>query len=137
MDHRVAFKVYYEDTDALGIVYYANYLKYLERGRTEYVAAHGRTVQDWNADGYLIVVHTVHLTYRRPARLGDVVDVVSDFTLDSRFRGTFHQRVERAGEVLVDGRIEVVCLDADQQLISFPPGLRELAGPPDPSSDPS
>ena len=133
----MTYKVYYEDTDALGIVYYANYLKYLERGRTEYLAAHGRTVQEWNADGYLIVVHTVQLTYRRPARLGDVVEVMSSFTLDSRFRGTFHQRVERAGEVLVDGRVEVVCLDADQQLISFPPGLRELAAPPPGEAAPS
>ena len=119
--------MYYEDTDALGIVYYANYLKFMERGRTEYVAAHGKAVQDWNREGYLIVVHAVHLTYRRPAGLGDVVDVVSRFTLESRFRGTFHQRVERAGEVLVDGQVEVVCLDADQQLVSFPAGLQELA----------
>jgi acyl-CoA thioester hydrolase len=133
VDHRVSYKVYYEDTDALGIVYYANYLKYLERGRSEYLAARGRTVQEWNRDGYLIVVHTVHVTYRRPARLGDLVDVVSRFTLDSRFRGTFHQRVERDGELLVDARVEVVCLDADEQLMSFPEGLRALADDPVPS----
>lgn len=127
MDHRVSYPVYYEDTDSLGIVYYANYLKYLERGRTEFLAARGKPVQEWNADGVLIVVHAVHLTYRRAATLGDVLDVVSRFTLESRFRGTFHQRIERAGEVVVDGTVEVVCLDADRRLRSFPEGLRELA----------
>ena len=122
--------MYYEDTDSLGIVYYANYLKFMERGRTEFLAARGRTVQDWNRDGILIVVHSVHITYRRAATLGDVLDVVSSFALGSRFRGTFHQRVERAGELIVDADVEVVCLDADQQLISFPPGLAELADGP-------
>ncbi|MFL5800449.1 MAG: thioesterase, partial [Roseiflexaceae bacterium] len=48
MEHRVAYKVYYEDTDCLGVVYYANYLKYLERGRTEFVGAQGRDIRDWN-----------------------------------------------------------------------------------------
>jgi acyl-CoA thioester hydrolase len=128
MDHRVSYPVYYEDTDSLGIVYYANYLKYLERGRTEFLAARGKPVQEWNAEGVLIVVREVHLTYRRSAGLGDVLDVVSRFTMESRFRGTFHQRVERAGEVVVDGTVEVVCLGADRQLRSFPDGLRELAG---------
>jgi acyl-CoA thioester hydrolase len=125
--HRVSYPVYYEDTDCLGIVYHANYLKYLERGRTEFLAAHGRTVQDWNRDGYLIVVHALHITYRRPATLGDVLDVVSRFTLESRFRGTFHQHVERSGEELVQAQVEIVCLDADRQLVSFPDGLRALA----------
>src|SRR5947207_11745337 len=46
MEHRVAYKVYYEDTDCLGVVYYANYLKYLERGRTEFVGAQGRDIRD-------------------------------------------------------------------------------------------
>jgi tol-pal system-associated acyl-CoA thioesterase len=126
VDHRVSYKVYYEDTDSLGIVYYANYLKYMERGRTEFLAARGKPVQQWNAEGVLIVVHSVNLVYRRAAALGDVLDVVSRFTVDSRFRGTFHQRIERGGDLIVDGRVEVVCLDADQQLRSFPDGLRDL-----------
>ena len=129
MEHRVSYKVYYEDTDCLGIVYHANYLKFMERGRSEFLAAHGRTVQDWNREGYLIVVHSLHITYRRAAVLGDILDVVSSFTLGSRFRGTFHQRVERAGELIVEADVDIVCLDADQQLVSFPEGLRALASP--------
>lgn len=130
MEHTVSYKVYYEDTDSLGIVYYANYLKYMERGRSEFVAAHaGRTVQDWNRDGVLIVVHSLQMTFRQAAGLGDMLDVVSSFSLASRYRGTFHQRVERAGEVVTTADVEVVCLDATRQLVSFPDALRAMAGP--------
>jgi tol-pal system-associated acyl-CoA thioesterase len=127
VEHRVSYKVYYEDTDSLGIVYYANYLRFMERGRSELLAAHGRTVQDWNREGFLLVVHSVHITYRRAATLGDVLDVVSTFTLGSRYRGTFHQVIERAGDVVTEADVDVVCLDADQQLVSFPPDLQAIA----------
>ena len=127
MDHRVSFKVYYEDTDCLGVVYYANYLKFMERGRSDFLAAHGRDVADWNDAGYLLVVHAVHITFRRPARLSDVLDVVSSLSLTSRYRATFHQRIERAGELIASAEVELVCLDRDQQLISFPPDLEALA----------
>src|SRR5512134_3434009 len=75
MEHRVAYKVYYEDTDCLGIVYYANYLKFMERGRTEFLAARGKSVADWNREGYLLVVRSVQATYRLAATLGDMLDV--------------------------------------------------------------
>lgn len=128
MDHRVSFKVYYEDTDCLGIVYYANYLKFMERGRTEFLAAHGKSVADWNKEGYLLVVHSVQATFRRAATLGDLLDVVSSFALSSRYRGVFRQRIERHGDLVVDAEIEIVCLDTDQQLVSFPADLQALAG---------
>lgn len=127
MDHKVSFKVYYEDTDCLGIVYYANYLKFMERGRTELLGAYGKSVAEWNREGYLLVVRSVQATYRRAATLGDVLDVVSSFTLSSRYRGVFKQRIERDGDLVVDAEVEIVCLDADQQLISFPADLQALA----------
>jgi tol-pal system-associated acyl-CoA thioesterase len=131
MEHRVAFTVYYEDTDSLGVVYYANYFKFMERGRSEFVAARtGRPVQDWNADGFSLVVHKVEATFRLGARLGDVVDVVSTFSVESPFRGRFAQCVERAatGEVCVQGHVDVVCLDAATgRLIELPAALAALA----------
>jgi len=127
MDQRVSFKVYYEDTDSLGVVYYANYLKYMERGRSEFLAAHALDVAELNRRGYLMVVHSLQMTYRKPARLWDTVDVVSSFTVDSRFRGTFHQKVMRDGDVLTDAKVDVVCIDNDSQLISLPPEVRALA----------
>ena len=120
MEHRVAYKVYYEDTDSLGVVYYANYLKYLERGRTEFVGAQGRDIRDWNADGFYFVVYAMNIRFRKPAELGDQIEVVSTFSLQSAYRGLFRQRVERAGETLVDAEVEIVCLDRARQIREFP-----------------
>ena len=128
MEHRVAYKVYYEDTDCLGVVYYANYLKYLERGRTEFVGAHGRDIRDWNKDGYNFVVYAMNIRFRRAASLGDLLDVVSSFKLSSSYRGLFHQRIERGGELIVEADVEIVCLDARQELIEFPKQFGALAG---------
>ena len=113
MEQRVSFKVYYEDTDSLGVVYYANYFKFMERGRTEFVGAHGRSVAQWNAEGVLVVVHSVQ----------------AQFSVVSAYRGRFTQRLTRAatGELCVDATVDIVCLDTNQNLIELPAGLRELA----------
>ncbi len=121
MEHRVGYKVYYEDTDSLGVVYYANYLKYLERGRTEYVGSRGRPIQEWNRDGYYFVVYEVQMRFRRSASLGDTVEVVSTFQRTSAYRGRFSQRIECRGDVLVEAEVDVVCVDPQQQLREFPP----------------
>ena len=120
MDHRVSYKVYYEDTDSLGVVYYANYLKFLERGRTEYVGAQGRDIRDWNRDGYNFVVYQMNIRFRRAAGLGDMLDVISTFELPSDYRGLFRQRIERGGELIVEADVEIVCLDGSQRLREFP-----------------
>ncbi|MBK9712206.1 MAG: YbgC/FadM family acyl-CoA thioesterase [Kouleothrix sp.] len=120
MEHRVAYKVYYEDTDCLGVVYYANYLKYLERGRTEFVGLQGRDIRDWNTDGYYFVVYAMNIQFKRSATLGDTLEVVSSFQLKSDYRGLFKQRIERGGELIVDADVDIVCIDAHQQLREFP-----------------
>lgn len=127
MQQSVSFKVYYEDTDSLGVVYYANYFKFMERGRSEFLTAQGRSVADWNAAGFLLVVHSVQATFKRPAVLGDTVDVVTTLRMQSVYRGRFHQRIERAGEVLVEGDVDVVCLNQDNSLIEFPPEIADFA----------
>ncbi len=124
MEHRISFKVYYEDTDALGMVYHANYLKYMERGRTETVGAMGREIRDWNADGYYFVVYTMNIRFRKPAELGDVIDVVSAYSLPSPYRSLFRQRVERGGELLVEADVEVVCLGPSRVIREFPAEMR-------------
>jgi tol-pal system-associated acyl-CoA thioesterase len=123
----MSYRVYYEDTDSLGVVFYANYLKYMERGRSEYLAAHALDVAELNRRGHLVVVHSMTMTWRRPARLWDLVDVVTSFSVASRFRGTFAQRIERGGELLTDAKVEVVCIDNDQQLVSLPEEIVALA----------
>lgn len=120
MEHRIAYKVYYEDTDSLGVVYYANYLKFLERGRTELVGARGRDVQEWNRDGFYFVVYAMTIKFRKPAELGNIIDVVSDYSLTSPYRAVFKQRIERAGELLVDADVELVCLGPNRSVREFP-----------------
>jgi acyl-CoA thioester hydrolase len=127
MGHQVSYTVYYEDTDCLGVVYHANYLKFMERGRSEFLKAHGRSVAEWNREGILIVVHTMNIKFRKAAALGDQLDVVSTFTLDSAYRGTFHQRIERERDLVVEADVVVVCIDSQQQLTEFPPEFRLLA----------
>ena len=127
MEHRVSYKVYYEDTDSLGMVYHANYLKFMERGRTECLTATGRSVADWNRAGIAVVVYAMNIKFKKPAALGDTVDVVSTFRIDSEYRGTFRQLVERGGELLVSADVEVVCIDKDQKLCPMPPDLKKLA----------
>jgi acyl-CoA thioester hydrolase len=120
MTHRVSYKVYYEDTDSLGVVYYANYLKFLERGRTEFVGEFGRGIREWNADGYYFVVYAMTIRYRKPAELGDLIDVVTAYTLTSAYRALFKQRIERAGELLVEADVELVCLGPNRAVREFP-----------------
>ena len=129
MQQSVSFKVYYEDTDSLGVAYYANFFKFMERGRTEFVGAHGRSVAQWNAEGVLVVVHSVQAQFKKPAVLGDIIDVVSSFSVVSAYRGRFTQRLTRAttGELCGDATVDIVCLDTNQNLIELPAGLRELA----------
>jgi acyl-CoA thioester hydrolase len=127
MEHRVTYQVYYEDTDCLGVVYHANYLKYFERGRTEFVTSTGKSLAQWNREGVAVVVYAMQIKFKKPAVLQDELEVVSTFRVDSGYRGTFSQRIERGGELLVDAEVEVVCLDERQQLRELPAGLRALA----------
>jgi len=126
MEHRIAYKVYYEDTDCIGVVYHANYFKFMERGRTEFVEATGKSIAAWNQEGFMVVVYSMQAKFKKPAVLGDTVEVVSRFRMDSDYRGTFIQSVERDGELLVSANVEVVCLDENQQLRELPPEVRAL-----------
>jgi acyl-CoA thioester hydrolase len=125
MEHRLPVKVYYEDTDSLGMVYHANYLKYMERGRSEYVGLLGTSIKELNSAGYAIVVYAMEIRFRRAAELGDELEVVSSFRLASPYRGVFRQRVERRGELIVEAEVEIVCLDDRRKLRAFPPELTD------------
>jgi len=124
VEHRLICKVYYEDTDALGVVYHANYLKYMERARSEYVELFGKPIWEWNRLGYYIVVYAMNIRFKRAAQLGDTLEIVSAFSLQSPYRGLFRQRVERDGQVYVEADVELTCLDPQRNLREFPPEFR-------------
>jgi acyl-CoA thioester hydrolase len=101
-------RVYYEDTDAGGIVFYANYLKFFERARTEWLRACGidqRTLAD--SDGVLFVVKRTMMDYLAPARLDDVIHVVSRIDRLGGASVDFHQEAWRDGVLLATGNVKV------------------------------
>ncbi len=111
---RLPMRVYYEDTDAGGVVYYANYLKYLERARTEWLRAAGYEQTKVAAErGLLFVVRTVSIDYRAPARLDDQLDVTALVERVGRASVDFAQSVECDAAELCRARVSVACLDAE------------------------
>ncbi|MDE1183410.1 tol-pal system-associated acyl-CoA thioesterase [Paraburkholderia sp.] len=107
-------RVYYEDTDAGGIVFYANYLKFFERARTEWLRACGidqRRLAD--ETGALFIVSSTAMDYKAPARLDDVIEVVSRIARLGRASVDFAQEAWRDGTLLATGTIRVGCVDRD------------------------
>ncbi|MFZ2449121.1 MAG: tol-pal system-associated acyl-CoA thioesterase [Methylovulum miyakonense] len=107
-------RIYYEDTDAGGVVFYANYLKFFERARTERLRAMGYEQDELrNQEGILFVVRSVQVDYLSPARFNDLLQVSAEVTLIKNASLTFTQAVARGDEVLATGLIRIACLDAN------------------------
>lgn len=108
----IPVRVYIEDTDAGGIVYYVNYLKFMERSRTEFLRALGYDKPAILEGGLLLVVHSATINYRRPARLDDLLQVSAYPEKLARTYIEFHQQVTRGDEVLCEGVIRIACVQA-------------------------
>ena len=104
-------RVYIEDTDAGGIVYYVNYLKYLERARTELMRTFGLDKAAVSDAGCNFVVSDVSLSYKEPARLDDQLHATALISAVGGAKVTFHQTVRRDDAVLVTGDIQIACID--------------------------
>ncbi len=110
---RHAVRVYWEDTDAGGIVFYANYLKYFERARTEWLRALGVQQQALReATGAMFVVGDTQLRFLRPARLDDLLDVTAELREAGRASMQLAQQAWRGTELLAEGDIRIGCVDA-------------------------
>ena len=105
-------RVYVEDTDAGGIVFYANYLKYMERARTEFLRSLG---YDKPAlfDGLQFVVRSVELVYQKPAVLDDLLDVSASLIKLSKASFEMQQNIFRNGDLLVEGMVKIACISND------------------------
>jgi acyl-CoA thioester hydrolase len=113
-EHRFALTVYFEDTDTFGVVYYANYLKFMERARSDMIRAAGvDQVARLEADGSAYVVADVAIRYRRPGRLGDDLVVVSTVEDVRAASVVIQQRVMRGTEELTDARVTAAFLTSD------------------------
>src|SRR5690348_14519081 len=111
-EHHFALTVYFEDTDAYGIVYYANYLKFMERARSDFIRAVGvDQAAELRSTGSAYAVVEVDIKYRRPARLGDDLQVVSNVQQVRASSVDIHQRVMRGPELLTDAKVTAAFLD--------------------------
>ncbi len=131
----ISMRVYYEDTDAAGIVYYANYLRFMERGRTEFLRALGHSQRQLMEKGIVFVVHSVAAEYLKPARLDDLLTVETTIASLGRAQASFGQRILRDEELLLDAKICLACIDpASGRPIRMPHALlRQLSALQEPS----
>jgi acyl-CoA thioester hydrolase len=110
---RFPVRVYWEDTDAGGVVFYANYLKFFERARTEWLRSCGFTQQRLREDeGLIFIVSDTAVRYLRPARLDDMLDVTVALRETGRASLVIAQQAWRDGTLLAEGTIRIGCVDA-------------------------
>ena len=131
--HVLPVRVYYEDTDFSGFVYHASYLRFMERGRTDYLRLLGVDQRalfeetEKEAPGFTFVVSSMNLEFFKPARMDDVLEIV---TAPQEIKGasiTLHQRVMREGETLVEARVRVAFVSGGRAQ-RIPKSLRAAMG---------
>ena len=135
-DFRLTVRVYYEDTDAAGIVYYANYLKFFERCRTEWLRSLGFDQRQLaERERLQFVVADLAVQYHRPARLDDALTIEATIVERARTYVVFRQRARRGAELLASARVKVACVDTGRMAPARLPAalVERLALSPDPS----
>lgn len=136
----VSLRIYHEDTDSGGVVYHANYLRYMERARTEWLLARGVDHERIEREfGILFVVRSVDIKYLRPARLGDYLQAWAEPKALRRGLISFEQSVRRADEVLAQAIVRVISVSLkDFRSTDVPAELVRIVGlhadPPAPST---
>ncbi len=104
-------RIYYHDTDCGGVVYYANYLKYLEEARTEYMEKRGLILKELAEKGFLFVVRRVDIEYKAPAHYGDTLEIVTKLSKIKNVSVEFQQEIKRKEQLLVSASTILVCID--------------------------
>jgi acyl-CoA thioester hydrolase len=130
-EFRFPIRIYYDDTDAGGVVYHSNYLKFMERARTEWLSYLDLEIMRL-ADEYSImfVVRSAHLNYFKPARLLDRIDIHVELTEMRRSSVFFQQKVMRGEDCLATGEIGVVAVNASTfKPCALPPEVKEVLTP--------
>lgn len=125
MTHRLSVRVYYEDTDLAGIVYYANYLKFIERGRSEWLRGLGIDQVALKKGGHVFAVRRIEADYLRPARFDDLLTVETALVQRTAARIVVDQTVRRDEETLFTARVTLACLDALGRPARLPRGLAD------------
>jgi len=123
--HCIEKKIYYHDTDCGGVVYYANYLKYLEEGRTEFLHNKGVELKALAEEGiYFVVAHT-ELDYKYPARYHDIIQVSTAVDKLSRCSIDFTQEIFKDKDALVKTRTTLVCVNKGFKPVALPSSVKD------------
>ena len=123
--HKV--KIYYEDTDAGGVVYYANYLKYLERARSEAIYSLGLTNTNLQKDhDSLIIVKSCNIEYKKPAKFEDELEIISSILSKTKTSFTMLQIIKKNEEIISEATVQLVTVNKVGKPIKIPEILNNL-----------
>ncbi len=127
--HIFPIQVYYEDTDHSGLVYHANYLKFMERAREHWLGI-DVLLRMLHEEGQGFVVYRVDVTYKEGAQFGDALVVRTTGRCEGEYRLLLSQDILRPGatKVMVAGNLTLLCIDANKKLVPLPAFVRELVG---------
>jgi acyl-CoA thioester hydrolase len=123
-EHQLDNKIYYHDTDAGGVVYYATYLKHLEEGRNEYCASRGVDLRALAEEGIQFPVVHIEVDYKSPARYGDTISIFTRVEKIGTSSLHFHQQISRQGKLLVAAKTVWACVDKSFSIIPVPAGIK-------------
>lgn len=126
MPHSIRIKVYYEDTDAGGVVYYARYLGYLERARTEFIIAHGINVTDLHNNGYFFTVTHADIRYKKPARLGEMIEVITVPVEIRHASFIIKHQILRDGILLIEAAVTIAFIDKNGKPHRLPEKFKDI-----------
>lgn len=121
-------RIYYEDTDCGNVVYYANYLRFMERSRTEFLRERGIDLADFHAGGITFVVAEAHVKYHSSAKYNDLLDVVSRVTETKAATMVFSTDIKNGhGTLCAQGWVRLACVDATGRVRRMPQELLDAA----------
>ena len=118
-------KIYYHDTDAGGVVYYANYLKHLEEGRSEFMLTRGINTVKYASEGFIFPVVHLEVDYKSPARYGDVIRVYTRSEKVGNASVSFSQEIKIGDRTLLEARIVWACVGPDMKPKRVPEAVRK------------
>ena len=121
------FRIYYEDTDSGGVVYYANYLKYLERARSEAIYSLGLTNTKLRKDyGTLIIVKSCNIEYKKPARFEDELEIISSVLTKTKTSFTMKQIIKKDEETISEADVQLVTVNKEGKPVKIPKILEKF-----------
>ena len=121
------FRIYYEDTDSGGVVYYANYLKYLERARSEAIYSLGLTNTKLQKDyGTLIIVKSCNIEYKKPARFEDELEIISSVLTKTKTSFTMKQIIKKHEELISEADVQLVTVNKEGKPVKIPKILEKF-----------